>query len=120
MTVVELGEWKNGEYDPTWKYYWWFDVPIKEFVTWLTDNNYTGRMHGSGIFLLGTGNIYTGMFERGLFHGKGVMKKEDGTAMDGDWLQGKPGGKMKIAYTNGDSYEGEMLIGNYHGQGKVS
>ena len=29
-----------------------------------------GLKHGKGIFLLGTGDIYTGMFERDLFHGE--------------------------------------------------
>jgi hypothetical protein len=86
-----------------------------------------GRMHGVGMYLLGNGDHYAGMFENGSYSGPGklfVKKREFGDdaydKYDGIWKGGRPNGKMKIEYANGDRYEGMTYIGKFHGKGVMT
>jgi hypothetical protein len=78
-----------------------------------------GQRHGKGIFMVGNGDYYSGMFEKNLYHGAGTLVSCELGKFEGDWSCGKPSGRMRIEYHNGNVYEGEMLIGYYHGKGKL-
>lgn len=43
------------------------------------------QMHGKGTYKFTSGNVYTGMFEKGIMCGKGKMQYVDGSVYDGNW-----------------------------------
>lgn len=81
---------------------------------------FDGKKQGKGVFTLGTGDIYSGMFLNDLYDGEGRLKKSNGDILEGEWSRGRPYGKMKIQFHNGDQYEGIMIGGHYEGQGKLT
>ena len=79
-----------------------------------------GKKTGRGVFILGDGGVYSGMFLNNFYHGQGMLKLANGDVIKGEFSRGRASGKILIKYHNGDIYEGEMKSGLFDGNGSYT
>ena len=79
--------------------------------------NFTGKMHGKGVFTYSNGDRYEGYYKEGVKHGKGVFTWADGMSYEGEYENDVRSGKGVFRYTNGNIYDGEWKDNVKHGHG---
>ncbi len=79
--------------------------------------DFSGRMHGKGVFTYSNGDRYEGGYKEGAKHGKGVFTYADGRSYEGDYEDDMRCGKGIFRYTNGDVYDGEWSGNIKNGSG---
>ena len=79
--------------------------------------DFTGKMHGKGVFKYTNGDRYEGGYNEGVKQGKGVFTWADGNVYEGDYENDLRCGKGINRYTNGNVYDGEWRDNVKSGQG---
>lgn len=78
---------------------------------------FEGVKQGKGVFTWTDGNVYEGEYENDMRCGNGVFRYNNGNIYDGEWKDNVKNGHGTIHYKNGDRYEGEFLESLKHGHG---
>lgn len=63
------------------------------------------------------GNVYTGLFQDGMYHGWGRMEWHSGDTYEGEWQFGVRTGVGIMTWADGSVYTGNFANGTYQGQG---
>lgn len=79
--------------------------------------DFSGKMHGKGVFTYSNGDRYEGGFKEGVKHGRGIFTWADGRSYEGDYEDDMRSGNGIFRYTNGDVYDGEWQGNIKNGQG---
>jgi hypothetical protein len=78
------------------------------------------KFHGTGtLYYIETGDLYKGLFSKGLKHGWGEMHYYSGDKYIGEFYHGEVQGKGKYFNNNGYVYEGIFTVGSLLGQGSI-
>lgn len=67
--------------------------------------------------IVGTQDIYKGMFKDGKRHGSGIYTWSNGSKYEGDWYNGMKWGQGILFETNGDKYDGNWIKNSFEGKG---
>jgi hypothetical protein len=74
-------------------------------------------INGTGTYVWGDGNKYSGTWKDGKPHGKGKLISPYGITYAGEWVDNKLHGYGKIIYFNGNKYIGSFKYGKRDGKG---
>jgi len=72
---------------------------------------------GNGTFLFENGDLYKGLWKKGLSEGYGVYEWSSGDVYKGNFKAGKMDGRGTYVYKNGDKYIGMWKEGKMEGRG---
>lgn len=72
---------------------------------------------GNGTFLFENGDLYKGLWKKGLCEGYGVYEFANGDVYKGNWKIGKMEGRGTYTYKNGDKYIGTWKGAKMEGRG---
>lgn len=72
---------------------------------------------GNGKFLFENGDMYNGLWKKGLQEGYGVYDFQSGDVYKGAWKLGKMESRGTYVYANGDKYIGSWKDGKMEGRG---
>ncbi|XP_017763359.1 PREDICTED: radial spoke head 1 homolog [Eufriesea mexicana] len=75
--------------------------------------NENGDRHGHGKALLPNGDMYVGLYCKGLRHGRGLYVFKIGARYDGEWRHGVKYGQGTFWYPDGTRYEGKYSAGEW-------
>lgn len=72
---------------------------------------------GNGSYLFENGDLYNGLWKKGIPNGYGVYEFANGDVYKGAWKSGLMEGRGTYRYTNGDKYIGAWKAGKMNGRG---
>ena len=72
---------------------------------------------GNGSYLFENGDLYNGLWKKGIPNGYGVYEFVNGDVYKGAWNGGLMHGRGTYRYNNGDKYIGAWEDGKMHGRG---
>jgi len=92
---------------------------------YFTEDVYSGEWkanlpHGHGTFTSQVGDVYEGAFVAGQRCGSGKMVAKDGTCYEGSWKDDLPHGEGTLTHPNGPVYTGQFQSGVFHGTGTLT
>lgn len=79
----------------------------------------SGKPHGQGAHVSGSGDRYDGAWHKGKRHGKGVASYANGDKYDGTWSFNRPTEGTLELKSVGTTYVGQFSHGKYHGKGEL-
>ncbi|MFC2176764.1 hypothetical protein ACFLR1_07350, partial [Bacteroidota bacterium] len=78
----------------------------------------TGNCYeGNGSYLFENGDLYNGLWKKGIMNGYGVYEYVNGDIYKGAWKDGFMSGRGTYSYNNGNKYVGEWKDGKMEGRG---
>ena len=72
---------------------------------------------GNGTYLFENGDLYNGLWKKGIPNGYGVYEFANGDVYKGAWKGGLMDGRGTYTYANGDKYIGAWKDGKMNGRG---
>ena len=91
---------------------------IAFFATTANAQCTTGNCYdGNGTYLFENGDLYNGLWRKGVMLGYGVYEFTNGDVYKGAWKDGQMSGRGTYTYNNGDKYIGAWKDGKMNGRG---
>lgn len=123
--LIYKGEWERGRMHGAGVYCYHDKINNKRMLDIAGECRYEGEFkenfrHGTGMYVLPDGSVYTGQWREGFMNGRGLFKWPDGSVYDGEWKDGKRHGLGLLKTSDGFTYDGAWIMNSMEGRGSAS